>query len=432
MKIELFLDKNIIVEKTSNIIFEINNPIFEKNVLKLDRNYEITNGYFTILYVKNEYKLYYRSCPYNYYKNRENKSYYSSEELANHEYLCLATSNDGINFEKKNYNIINYNNSTNNNIIKHDLFCHNFYPYYDEINNKYIAISGTNIFNKGLHLFESIDGINWIYIKIILDESYLIRGWSHPNHFDSHNCIVYNKNDDYYYIYLRNNKPCQRFVQFTKTKDFNEFTKCENINIYENNNLIMYTPGIFEYNNYILGIPTVQKDHYNYDIKNNSFLMISSDGINFNILTKELFINNEDYYNSNLILKMNINSIVPSIDNTKMYIYTHNILEKDSFITCHSFNKNRINKIICKDIGFIKTQLIKLINKITINYETFNNGYISIQLISIDNEIIYNTDDLYDSNYELDVQWNNCQIIEPNNYYIKFNMYNCILYSFSY
>ena len=84
MKIEPFLDKNIIKEKTLNIIFEINKPIFEGIVLKLDKEYEITNGYFTILYIDNEYKLYYRSCPYDYYKNKDNKTYYSTEELAEH------------------------------------------------------------------------------------------------------------------------------------------------------------------------------------------------------------------------------------------------------------------------------------------------------------------------------------------------------------
>jgi hypothetical protein len=192
--------------------------------------------------------------------------------------------------------------------------------------------------------------------------------------------------------------------------------------------------------------------------------MVSSDGINFDILTKELFkddnekniestINNnegltltkelfkddnekniESTINNNegLTFKMNINSIVPSIDNSKMYIYTHNVLEKDSFITCHSFEKNRISKIVCNDIGFIKTELIKILNKLIINYETFRDGYISIQLINDDNEIIYNTINFYESNYELNVEWNNYEIIESNNYYIQFNMYNCILYSFSY
>jgi hypothetical protein len=43
MKIEPFLDKNIIKEKTLNIIFEINKPKFEGIVLKLDKEYEIFN-----------------------------------------------------------------------------------------------------------------------------------------------------------------------------------------------------------------------------------------------------------------------------------------------------------------------------------------------------------------------------------------------------
>lgn len=424
MKIEPFLDRNIIKKKSKNIIFEINKPKLEKNVLKLDRDYETSSGYITMLYINNEYKLYYKACPYNYYKDKENKTYYNTEELAEHEYFCLATSNDGLNFEKKNYNIINYNNSSDNNIIKHDLFCHNFYPFYDKKNDKYLAISGTMFYGNGIHLFESYDGITWCHIKKIIDESYLISGWLHSNHFDSHNCIVYNEKDDYYYIYIRDNKHNQRFVQYTKTKDFNEFTKCENINIYDNNDMVLYTPGLFKYenSNYFLGIPTVQGKSY--DDKNNSTLIVSSDGINFNILTTELFeISNEN--------TMNINSIVPSLDNTKMYIYSHCNLTGNQYISCHSFEKNRMQKIVCNENGYIKTDLIKLYNKLYINYDIFNNGYINIKLIDINKNIVLDTINYYESNYELEIELNN-KIIEYDSYYINFNMYNCVLYSFSY
>jgi hypothetical protein len=147
MKIEPFLYRNIIKKKSENIIFELNKPKFEKIVLKLDKYYEKTNGYFTILNINNEYKLYYRSCSYNYYNDPINKTYYSTEELAHHEYLCLATSSDGLTFERNNYSL---DNNISNNIIKKDLFCHNFYPYYDKKNNKYLALSGTAIFNNGL------------------------------------------------------------------------------------------------------------------------------------------------------------------------------------------------------------------------------------------------------------------------------------------
>jgi hypothetical protein len=429
MKVEPFLYRNIINEKSENIIFKLNKPKYEKIVLKLDKDYEITNGYFTILYINNQYKLYYRGCSFNYYKDPINKTYYGTEELAHHEWLCLATSYDGLNFEKNNYN-----NLFDNNIIKKDLFCHNFYPYYDKKNNKYLGLSGTGIFNNGLHLFESNDGINWIHIKKILDENNILPGWNHYNHFDSHNCI--SDKDEYYYIYFRDNKPNHRYVQFIKTKDFNKFTNSQNINIYENNHVVLYTPGIFKYenSNYFLGIPTIIGKSY--DEKNNSTLMISEDGINFNILTKELFNNytssNIDIDESLIISKYNINSIVRSPDNSKMYIYTHNILEKDSFIACHSFEKDRINKIVCNDYGYIQTELIKLSNKITVNYETFNDGYFNISLINSNHEIFCNSINYYNFSYELIINWIDDKIIEPNYYYIKFEMYNCILYSFSY
>jgi len=174
-----------------------------------------------------------------------------------------------------------------------------------------------------------------------------------------------------------------------------------------------------------------------YDEKNNSTLMISTDGINFHILTRELFDNNY-YTNINIdesliISKYNVNSIVPSLDNTKMYIYTHNILEKDSFISCHSFEKDRMHKIICNDHGYIETELIELCNKITVNYDTFNAGYFNIKLINSNNEIIYYSITYGCScGYELNIDWIEQKFIEPNFYYIKFEMYNCILYSFSY
>jgi hypothetical protein len=421
MKIEPLFNRNIIINKSDNIIFEINKPNFEKNVFKLDREYEKTSGYYTILYVNNEYKLYYKSCPYPYYKDKTNKTYYGTEELAIHEYFCLATSKDGLNFEKKNYNIIDYNNSCDNNILIHDFFCHNFNPFYDKKNNKYLAIAGTSYYGEGMNLFVSFDGIDWIYIKKILDESYLVPEWCHPNHFDSHNCIVYNEKEDYYYIYLRNNKLNQRFVQYTKTKDFNNFDKCHNINIYDNNHIVLYTPGIFKYENsdYFLGIPTVNGT--NYDSKNNSTLMISQDGINFNILTKELF-------NENNETIMNISSIVPSHDNSKMYIYSHCNLTEDEYISCHSFEKNRIQKIVCNGNGFIKTDLINLHDLLTVNYETFEEGYLNIQFINKMNEIIFNSENISGNYYDYKIEWNK----NNEEYYIQFNMYNCNLYSFSY
>ena len=427
LKIEPLLNRNIIIEKSDNIYFEINKPKFEKIVLHLDKDYEKTSAYYTILYVNNEYKLYYKSSPFPYYKDKINKTHYFTEELTEHEYFCLATSIDGLNFEKKKYNIINYNNSSDNNILKHDILCHNFNPFFDKKNNKYLGISGTQLYNHGIHLFESLDGINWIYIKKILDESYILPGWAHANHFDSLNCIVYNEKEDYYYIYLRDNKPNQRFVQYSITKDFNKFSKCKNIHINNNNNndIILYTPGIFKYENsdYFLGIPTITQ--HDTTIKNNSTLMMSNDGINFNIITKELFEKNNES-------TCNVYSIVQSPDNSKMYIYSHCNLTENQYIACHSFEKDRIQKIVCDGYGIIKTDLIQLFNKLYINYETFNEGYLDIELINKEENIVLNSIKIYNHSYNYEVIWKDEKIITPDFYYIKFNMYNCNLYSFYY
>ena len=191
--------------------------------------------------------------------------------------------------------------------------------------------------------------------------------------------------------------------------------------------MILYTPGIFKYENtnYYLSIPSVVGKSL--DLKSNSVLMVSTDCINFNILTKNLFKTNNDNKTS-----MNINSIVPSHDNKKMYIYSHHNTIENEYISCHSFEKDRIQKIVCNDYGSIKTNLIELHNKLYINYDTFNNGYIEIQIKDVNNTIILDTIKFYNSSYNLEIKWNNNYTMTNGNYHIKFKMYNCILYSFSY
>lgn len=426
MLTEPFLYKNIIKDKSDNIIYDINQPIFEKIVLEPDKSHEgASNGYYTIMLVNNEYKLYYRSISLDTYKNAEKTEFYSTPEYTSYECFCLAVSNDGLNFKKKNYDIIEYNNSFNNNILKHDLFCHNFFPYYIEFQNKYIGISGTRNYNGGLHLFESYNGINWICVKMILNENYLLEGWWHSNHFDTHNCIIYNKKDKYYYIYVRDNKQNNRFIQYTKTEDFNIFAKCENIKITDIDNLTIYSPGIFEYKNtnYFLSLPTIKGcDDF---IKVTKILLVSVDGINWEK------INNYPLFDESN--RMIVSGMVESLDKKKLYIYTHeNLYEKNNCIKCYSFEINRINKITSINHGFITTNLIKLINNIIyVNFGTFDNGYIIIEIYNQSNELILNSYKISGNEYNYFINWeNNLDINEDC--YIKFNMYNAYLYSFSY
>ena len=203
--VEPFLCRDIIIEKSENIEIYMMEPIFEKTIIESNvyDNPDISIfEYANILLVQGEYKLYYRGLKN--YSYSWNLIRAQTEQSTPFECLCLLTSKDGLNFEKINANLHEYKNNKANNIIKDYSFCHNFFPYYNAIKEKYLALSGTGMFNNGLFLFNSNDGINWDDGKKIIDPSRLLSGWCHPNHFDSHNSIIYNENECKYYLFVRN------------------------------------------------------------------------------------------------------------------------------------------------------------------------------------------------------------------------------------
>jgi hypothetical protein len=410
--VEPFLFRDIISDKSDNIIIETNKPIFEKTVLKPDQPFEgASDGYYIIIYTKNEYRLYYRGLPHDCWHDDSHTKYYWTEELYPYENFCLATSNDGINFNKKT------------SLFKNN-FCHNFFPYYLEKEEKYIGISGTHILASGLFLFLSDDGINWNQTKKIIDESNILLNIQHSNHFDSLNIIAYDKLTSIYYIYYRHNNINKRLVQYTKTTDFNKFTKCKLVNM-NNNDLEIYSPNIFNYfnSNYLISIPVIKgPDDF---IKNCNKLLISKDNINFNIIDNNLFDNN--------INMMSVHGIVSSIDKKKMYIYIQlNPTEKNQQIDCYSYQMHRINKITCNEIGYIKTNMIYLLTKnMSLNFETFDNGYIIIEIYN-DIELILKSKKLIGNEFNFNIHWIFEDIFIENNYYIKFILNKACLYSFTY
>ena len=105
--VEPFLYREIISEKSNNIILEINKPFFEKTVLVSDQKYEGDgNGYYSIMLVNGEYRMYYRGIAHDCWKDKSRTSYYSTEELTPYECFCLESSNDGLNFEKSKYGVL--------------------------------------------------------------------------------------------------------------------------------------------------------------------------------------------------------------------------------------------------------------------------------------------------------------------------------------
>ena len=425
--LEIFFNKSIIIEKSNNILFDINIPKFKQNILQIDQSYEGNrNAYYKIIHKNNTYQLYYRGLNWDESKYKGKKINNLTQLSTPLENICYVESQDGLYFTNK---CCLSNKSNNIDVLNKNNFCHNFFPYYDEKNKRYIAISGTGIYNKGIFLFESHNGIDWINIKKIIDVKDILPGSKHPNHFDSHNSIVYNLFDDYYYIYIRDNSIShRRFVQYTKTKDFNNFTKFKNINIKNDDKEGIYNFNVFMYPNsyYFMALPCISNQ--------NDLTQKLSNQILYSI-------NGEDwYYLSNKFIDLKTsyfitNNIVSSIYNKELYFYIHDKwASKENCIDCYSIEIDRISKIICNKEGFIQTKLINLINdNILINYECIKvDGWILLQLIDINNNLLFESLKYNGNELNKKIEWNNNKDFQNNEYYIKFIMYNCSLYSFSY
>ncbi len=421
-KVEIFLHPNVIIEKSDNITIENINPSIEKeNIINSSESHDGDgNAYYSIINYHGEYRMYYRAIGHPVFKNSEKTLYYGTEELMTYECFCLATSRDGINFEKKNYtgNVEMKNKLIDNN------FCHNFSPYFDKKKNILYGLSGTNLINNGIYLFNTSDGIEWNLGKKILDENYILPGWAHINHFDSLNCVVYNEKEDLYYIFVRHNEIGRRLIQYTTTKDFNSFEKCRRINIIEGENMNFYIPNIFHYENsdYYFSIPTIPVTHIT--LKNCNCLMISDNCIDWYIVNKNLFDDND---------RMSVQYYTESNDKKKIYFYTHeNTNYNNNYINCYSLYKNKFVKISSKEEGKIVVKKKLKSNILKINYEIYENGFIEI-IIKKNNEIICISDKIYINEEEKVVYWNIENYFEPNlEFTIEFILNNSSLYSFLY
>lgn len=422
---EIFFNKDIIKEKSENINFDINIPRFKQNVLKVTEQYEGGgNCYYKVIKNNNEYKLFYRGLKYHNCRNSR------TEDMKPFERICLAESLDGLNFINKICLSKKDGNKDLNN------FEHNFFPYFDEKNNQYIAISGTGIYNHGIYLFNSNDGINWTLKKKIIDPSNIIKRTGHLNHFDSHNSIVYNKFDEYYYIYIRDNIPGKRYVQYIKTKDFINYTPSKHIKIKDDTGEGIYNLNVFMYPNsyYFIALPLLSK---NASDKISNQILYSIDGENWNYLSKNFYC----VENVNELKKLYffVNNIVESLDNTKFFFYVLNnyYSNENNCIDCFEIDKDRISKISCLN-GEEGTILLDLIflksNIMNINYETFESGWIIIDILNSENETILTSSKLAGNELNKRVEWidGDKNSLESNFYYLKFTMFNCNLYSFSY
>lgn len=433
MKIDecFFLDKDI---KKKNILIDYPTFKFEKIVLSNDyqkKKYEgESNNYYKIIKINNKYRIYYRASNNPYMIDGKFNMNYDY----NLENLCVAESNDGLNFEKI---IVNKNN-----IIKKDTFCHNFFPNY--INEKYLALSGTNLNNDGLYLFESSNGLKWNLKNKVLDEENILNFYKHKNHFDTHNSLNYNNLDKFYYIHTRhNNFDDKRKVQLIKTNDFKTLLNPELINIDDNYNHEIYNLNVEKLNNYeyFIGIPNYGKskiikntNNQNYMVKHKFIkdLIISKDGINF----KSLIPNIELSKISDQGQVCPVNGFVECSKKKKLYFYFQNNVHKNNHeIQCYSIPYNRFIENYTEGYGYILTKKLNLKNyNIELNFKTKKDkkSYIVVEIKNLDDKRIQISKIMTGDFNRKRVEWLSINENFENYCYIKFHIYNSSLYSFNY
>ncbi len=433
MKIdECFFIGNDVIKK--NILISYPSFKYEKIILSnihQKKKYEgESNNYYKIIKLKNKYRIYYRASNNPYMIDGKFNMNYNYDL----ESLCVAESNDGLNFEKI---IVNKNN-----IIKKDNFCHNFFPNY--VNGQYIGLSGTKLNNDGLYLFESLNGLKWNLKKKILDEENILKYYKHKNHFDTHNSLNYNNLDKFYYIHTRhNNFDDKRKVQLIKTYDLKTLLEPELINIDENYNEEIYNLNVEKLNNYeyFIGLPNYGKSKFVQNTNNKNFmvkykfiknLIISNDGINFKTIIPNI--------NLSHITKDSqvcpVNGIVVNNEKNKIYFYFQNNVHKNNHeIQCYSIPYNRFIENYTEGYGYIRSKKLNLRNyNIEINFKTRNDkkSYVVVELINLDNKRIQISKIIKGNFTNKKVEWLSEDKNFEENCYIKIHIYNASFYSYNY
>ncbi len=229
--LELFVD-DWLIEKLNGAELKLHNPIPREVSIVFDKPWEgNASAYVTVFKDEDIYRMYYRGSHY----DLENK-----KDL--HELTCMAISKDGINWEKPELGIYEFNGSKNNNIVWTGVGKHNFTPFKDTNpactnEAKYKALAGLG--SEGLIALCSPDGIHW---KKMREEPVITKGA-----FDSQNLAFWNSVTGCYMDFHRDFRDGIRQIMTCTSQDFINWTEPQWL-IFENTPLEhLYTNAVTPY-----------------------------------------------------------------------------------------------------------------------------------------------------------------------------------------
>ena len=221
---ELFVDRHLIAEIKGGAELRLHRPEPKEVVFVTGEPWEgNTSAYYSIFQDGGIYRMYYRG------------SHWLVEEkkTAHPDYTCYAESKDGIHWIKPKLGLFEHNGSKENNIVWTGVGADSFTPFKDanpecRPEARYKAIARKHdLFNsdehpdRGLHVFQSADGVHW---EMIVERLVITKGA-----FDSQNLAFWDAERGEYREYHRSfaGNPKVRGIMTCVSTDFVHWSEPE-------------------------------------------------------------------------------------------------------------------------------------------------------------------------------------------------------------
>ncbi len=207
-RLEPMMDDHLI-DDLSGLELRLHNPVPREAVITFDEPWEgNTSGYYTVFRDNRKFRMYYRG------------SHFDLEtKKGTGQRACYAESRDGIDWQKPELGLFEFEGSKKNNIVWDGPGSHNFSPFKDA-NPKCAPDARYKALGRdkgGLIAFKSPDGIRW---SLIQKEPVITKGA-----FDSQNIAFWDSVRECYVDFHRGFKDGVRDIMTCTSDDFVNWTE---------------------------------------------------------------------------------------------------------------------------------------------------------------------------------------------------------------
>ncbi|MBS3764002.1 MAG: hypothetical protein KGZ25_11950 [Planctomycetes bacterium] len=228
---ELFVDDYLIERMEEGLSLQLHHPVPRGIVLRMDRPWEGNMcGFITVMEDDDRFRMYYKGHKQNLEAGTDSNGHMVEAHPLN---VCYAESRDGVNWQRPELGLIEFDGTTANNIITEGFGSeqkgvHGFAPFKDPNpaasgDARYKAVGAVRrACSDGLYAMGSTDGLKW---SLLSEEPILEQG--KDGKFDSQNLAFWDPVREQYRAYVRQGGPAGRDIATAMSEDFIHWTDSE-------------------------------------------------------------------------------------------------------------------------------------------------------------------------------------------------------------